>query len=531
MPPVVVYPIPPAPAPPNRLINPFITTDDEGNSVAVWFDTSGSMYGATLASGAVNNQGQPAWMLTSPIATANVQNPWNPYAQAVGMDSHGTATAVWADETNVIYASTLTPGQTSWSTPLIINNNPPNIQIANVYIGVAANGNAIVTWQNLSPDSSYSIFANVFDAGSQSWGGQVSLLSSNNIENPSAINNIAIDPNGNAVIVLNTASVNVQAISYTVNSHTFKLIPSLITAAGIVSGYGTIDPAGNATIVWVEGNLIVYAATLPFEQTSFTNKTTLSTSAELNITPLVKADTAGNAVAIWTDLSSGNLASARFSFTTQSWTMLPMIDLGGNIIMTLYLSGDALGNVVASWSSYQNTAKSSQIFIEAANLTAGSSSWTLPTQLSSSSQVQNNSKVILTTKGNAIAIWDVFTGRENLSGRDNFSTIDSSNFLNMYPPDPPLDPPALTFTGKVIKHMFITQTDRVHQLNWGPNTDPTVVQYLLYRNSILIATVPAGGNSFSYQDHNRSKKISDTYMLVSVHANGEISPPLFVTLK
>ncbi len=75
------------------------------------------MQAATLASGAVNGMGQPAWVLINPVATSNVLAV-GPYNQSVGVDGSGNAIAVWTDRT-LVYTSTLPFGQTTWSAPTI----------------------------------------------------------------------------------------------------------------------------------------------------------------------------------------------------------------------------------------------------------------------------------------------------------------------------------------------------------------------------------------------------------------------------
>ncbi len=534
MPSVVVYP----PAPPYNATSPSIATDGQGNCVAVWVDTScnrslqaatkctGSLQAATLASGAVNEQGQPAWVLTNPIFTSNVQAPATSFAQMVGMDTRGNTTAVWTD-IYFVYASTLAPGQTTWSSSLILCEPITGATTINLSITVAANGNAIAVWRSLLLSESFILFANVYDAGSQSWKGPVAVLTTNPGDYPPIVNGVAIDPKGNAVISINTAPDTTQAISYLVNSNTFTQIPSL-NNSNMYAGAVTIDPAGNATVVWIEFMGTINAATLPFQQTSLTNKTILSTRVNIYGSSSVIADGSGNAIAAWTD-GTGNLASARFSFATKNWTVLPLFDLGeGPPVANISLSSDAQGNVVASWSRGWGGTSS----VETATLAAGSSAWTQPTQLSTASEYATNPQSMLTTQGNGVIVWQV---RADEVTKNTQGTINSSNFINLYDPpppnlpDPPLPPSA--FAGTVIKNVFLAQTDRIHALTWVASTDPTVVQYYLYRNSTLIATLPAGGSTFSYEDHNRSKKVSDIYSLVSVDGQGNMSPPLFVTLK
>lgn len=85
--------------------------------------------------------------------------------------------------------------------------------------------------------------------------------------------------------------------------------------------------------------------------------------------------------------------------------------------------------------------------------------------------------------------------------------------------------PAANFKGKAIKNRFATQTDLIYKLKWTPSSDPTVTHYILYRNGVLIATIPATG-PYQYLDHNRNPKVTDSYNLTAANAANVQSTPL-----
>lgn len=89
--------------------------------------------------------------------------------------------------------------------------------------------------------------------------------------------------------------------------------------------------------------------------------------------------------------------------------------------------------------------------------------------------------------------------------------------LGLFPPS--------SFTGKVIKNKFLNFTDYVHHLTWTPSPSPTIIAYLLFRNNLLIAEIPATG-PFFYNDHDREKHERDIYILVAIDATGQKSQPL-----
>ncbi len=93
------------------------------------------------------------------------------------------------------------------------------------------------------------------------------------------------------------------------------------------------------------------------------------------------------------------------------------------------------------------------------------------------------------------------------------------------PPPPPQPQPPSNLTGQLRKVIFATQTEYIHQLQWSPSIDTTVVDYILFRNGSQIAVISASG-PLEYNDQNRHKNESDIYSLVSVNASGVQSDPI-----
>lgn len=501
----VVYPS----SSPYNATCPCLATSANGNSVSVWLDTSGTgaLHAATLVSGAVNVHGEPLWVLTSPISTSNVQSSWNPYAQIVGMDQNGNSTVAWTDGANV-YVATLGVGESVWATPVVINTPVIDHLIENVFLAVAPNGAVIVTWTSSSHSYSGSVMANVFFSGT--WRGEVNLLGSSTEYNPD-INPVAVDLMGNAIVSFATISSGIQAATYDITLNRWSPIPS-ITDSVIVFESCVMDQAGNSTVIWMEDNGSVHAATLLFASTSFINETILSHTIDLDFPiPLITVDALGNAVAVWFD-SLGKLASARYSFVEQRWTLLPMLDLGTQALAYISAYGDSSGNVVAAWTNLDS------LTVQSAVLADNSSYWSQVVDVTSPLNQNNNAHVVLTVNGDALIVC------ENDFTESTEGTIESSVFLNIFGR---LEPSYLK--GSVIENKFLGQSERFHDLTWLANPDVNVVSYRLYRNSVLLDTFMAGPDSFFYRDHSRDKNVTDTYKVSSLDVHGnEIS---FLYLK
>jgi len=75
------------------------------------------------------------------------------------------------------------------------------------------------------------------------------------------------------------------------------------------------------------------------------------------------------------------------------------------------------------------------------------------------------------------------------------------------------------FDGKVTHNNFLTQTDIINQLSWGPNPNPSITFFQLFRNGTFLKQFPVAG-PFHYDDHNRKKKQTNTYVLNAINAAG-----------
>ena len=410
-PPVVIYPS----SSPYSATNPSIATDANGNSIAVWFDTSGSgsMHAATHAAGSVNGQGQPIWVLTDPIATSNVQAPTSYLAQSVGFGGEGEAIVAWTDGTHV-YSSSLSSGQTSWSSPKLVTTASSGSYIENVNIAVAtvlvsppivnSNTRAMISWaaSKVGLPGLFDLHVAFFSQDYPTWYDTGPLIRNTTLVK-SMVSQLAIDSNANAIIAMAGSSGSAKAQVYR-KSGNFAIPSFSDSTTQVLYNSVAIDPSGNGTLVWVEASGVLKAATLTFVNITptadypITNVTTLSSNADPSSPPRVVTDQAGNVVALWTD-QSGKVATARFSHGSSSWTSLPLLNVG-NTTQNISLSGDANGNVVASW-----TLNGKRNTIQAASLLASTSSWGTVVDLSDCPYNNDNSQMTITPSGNALILW------------------------------------------------------------------------------------------------------------------------------
>ena len=493
---------------PDNAVMPSIVVDASDNLIAVWVDTTdtGSMQAATLGLG----EEEYTWVLTNPVYTGDVSPPTNPDTQAVGIDGSGNAIAVWTDGTN-LYSATLTSGSSTWSSATLIATTTGEYQtIVNPSIAVAANGNAVVSWLDRIHPYEGPMYASVFSSGS--WSTPKMLHSDDTQFNDYTTPLSAIDAIGNAVVATCTdPGYGSQVFSYDVGSQEWTNIPTELSSPPVYTQLA-MNSAGAALVVWTQEDETILAVTLPLNAGAFSSVTQLSSNVDITDSgPAVTIDSSGNGLAVWTD-ASGNLASATYSEAGSTWSVNALLDLGGETASTISLAGNGDGNGAASWTVYSDE----NSYIQAALFSADGSAWGAVTGLSPTSGTADNSRVSVTPNGNVVALWQ----------NDAAGTIESNINLSFYGPEPPN-----TFVGTVVLNRFLTQTDRVHQLNWTASLDSSTVSYKLTRNGAALATFSAGSSAYVYDDHNRIPGVKDTYTIGSVNEEGLEGETLSVILR
>lgn len=105
------------------------------------------------------------------------------------------------------------------------------------------------------------------------------------------------------------------------------------------------------------------------------------------------------------------------------------------------------------------------------------------------------------------------------SGASLYQYVDTSTA-----PSPPSH-----FKGKAAKNVFLSQTDYINRLKWKASSDASVVGYQITRNGHVIAKLPA--TALCYEDHNRRKKGTDTYLLQAFNSQGALSESVRLVMK
>jgi hypothetical protein len=324
----------------------------------------------------------------------------------MGIDASGNAVSIWEEfdgENTNIQVATLSKGG-SWSDPVVLSSAPGNYNQANPQISVNLLGYAVAVWEEFN-ETSVVKASTMQVSGNWSAPVAISLPTFSGSQSPQ----IAVDLAGNAVAVWarHNGSFNVVQASTLCGNRWSTPIDISPTNADSSSPQVGVDVFGNAVAIWTEINhQIIQGASLPFggAWSVFTN---ISSMSDLSNRPQVAVDPAGNAVATWTAVSGGNFFVQASTLPFEgSWALPVNISTVGVEGLTPEVKVDQSGNAIAMWF----TPIGSDIFIQAALLPFGGS-WSSPETISAAGGQAFDPQVAFDFQGNAIAVWDRFNGK------------------------------------------------------------------------------------------------------------------------
>jgi hypothetical protein len=286
-------------------VDPQLATDANGNAVAVWAQSDGSLT-HIRANRYVAGSG---WLTPIRIDSDNT----NATAPQVTVDGSGNAVVVWA-QAGSIWAARYTAG-VGWSTATIISIGGTGADTPQ--IAMDANGDAVAVWTYLN-GAVHEIWANHYTAG---WGwGTVTIIGDN--AGDAGMPDVAMDGNGNAVAVWQQSDAtrtNIWANRYTLGSGwgTAALIESDNSGDALNPRIAVAD-RGDAVAVWQQSdatrtNIWTNRYTAG---SGWDNATLIETDNSGDATnPVVAVANDGSAVAVWqqSDTTRTNIWTNRYT--------------------------------------------------------------------------------------------------------------------------------------------------------------------------------------------------------------------------
>ena len=336
----------------------------------------------------------------------------------VAVDASGNAVAVWqqSDGTrNNIWANRYDAGTDSWgSAALIETDNSGSASYPEV--AVDASGNAVAVWQQ-SDGARDNIWVNRYDAGTDSWD-TAALIETDN-SGPAYEPQVAVDASGNAVAVWQQSDgtrFNIQANRYDAGTDSWGTAALIETDNSGSAGPAqvAVGASGNAVAVWrqYDGSVFnVWVNRYDAGTDSWGTAVLIETDNTGNAyDPQVAVDASGNAVAVWRQQDGGviNIQANRYDAGTDSWGTAVLIETDNTgSTYDPQVAVDASGNAVAVWTQSDGTRAN----IWANRYDAGTDSWGTAALI----EADNSGNAIfpqvaVDASGNAVAVWQQFDG-------------------------------------------------------------------------------------------------------------------------
>ncbi len=458
-----------------RYINqgdPDIRINESGYAIAVWEGTRNDDVGnqqSVILSATRSSNG--TW---SPVQTVQIGPELNFFAEnpVVDVNESGLGVAVWnevrgANDEYFIMTSFL-PINGNW-TPAVQLDGPSTVSDQDdntIDVEINNNGNAVAVWLMGDRPSNYAVHAATYDAATGVWT-TVSLD-----ENPAELTEpkVDMDDNGNAVAVwerFNGTDAEIVASSYTVAAGWSPYVVLDTSLNDVNSPYVVMDQFGTATAVWNK------------EVEEFAPSQVFASRRPL-----------GGTWSAPTFIANGEVVPENTQKTAD-------VDDFGNVVVIVnvdqILLQSVLYTVQVGWQAPENIS-SGPIRIDYPNIGIGSC-------------------------GFALALWER-TVSEGPQGPEIVVEA-SDNFQLMNYVSPPSN-----FVGTRCCNKFATQKSCLIRLSFSPVD--CAASYVLRRNGVIIATIPAGGST-SFEDPVCSKNPS-VYTLTVISVNGVESQPTTITM-
>lgn len=483
-----------------------VATNATGASIAAYVDSDGRISAKLRAAGKTSS-----WGVATQLSTAleTVTNP------VVAINDNGDAIAVWVNTTDTTIEVAFRPAATAtWSASSVIST-AADTAVDSQQVAMS-DSIAAVVWRH-DNGANERIQTSTYSIGEDTWEA-AEFLSEDNASAPQ----VAINANSTTAVVwtIQRTKTEIEANTRTFNApwESTSVQQLSATAQNATNPAIGIDSSGNLVAAWsyqFDGtNFKIQGGT----RTGTAWVTTANLSGILTAVGSVQlaVDGNGDAVAVWSGTASGGtlqLVYAAFlkTLSTNSWTAETGVSRSTIATEVPRVGMDTLGNAIIIWNE-QVTAGTSEIIQSRFYLHSGSK-WLASNITAISASGSNAGEPVLAvgSGGNAISVWTLGTGEQ------------AAYFTVSYPP--------LNVTAKRKKDGYMGQKDLVDHLRGNNHPSISPVSYKVFKadGTTLLQTVPTS-TMFKFQQHNRLRKVLDTYQVVTNNSNGGESFPFSYTV-
>ncbi len=353
-------------------------------------------------------------LLMAPIASAGWLPPVNiseggAANPQVALDSEGNATAVWErwDGVHGVVESAFRPAGEPWGHPEVLSGAQGG---ESPKVGVDRNGNVTVVWEIYGWPTMF--VQAVERAPGGNWTTPVDIA-----ELPQAADSeprLAVDWEGNATVVWVQGGVIMSSWRPFAGGWSK---PASLSPPNSYTPQVAMDARGDATVVWMHDSsaqLVVESAYRP-EQGGWETASLVSVPGEEGGDPFVAIDARGDLLAAWRGAYEGEgFVRAAYRPAGGSWNEPVNASAAGEEVEpnSVRTALDPEGDAMVAWSGY-HTEVGGWSVVRAAYKAAGGA-WEAPVSLSAAGGNGFPSDVVFDQSGNAALIWQWADSSRNL---------------------------------------------------------------------------------------------------------------------
>jgi hypothetical protein len=381
-----------------------VAIDPQGDAVVVWQRWNGTV---SVIQAATRPAGG-AW--SAPVDLSELA--FSGQLPRVAIDAEGEAVATWeaSSSVNAVQVATLAPGG-GWSAPVTLSE--PGRNSSDPVVAIDPAGDAIVVWSGAN-GAGTGIAQEATRPAGGTWTAPVKLSAEGqNAELPT----VAIAPGGAAVVAWsrsNGTNFIVQASGRAPGGAWTAPLSLSKPGGGAGSSSVAIDPAGDAVVAWRRWNGSfeqIQAVRRTGEAGPWSTPVDLTRPEETAYGTVAMLDAAGDATVGWESLygTSRLIAVAESGAGSTVWSG-PTVLSGPAPGFEPTLAVDPRGDAVAAWTERS----SGNEVVRTARREAGSSAWGTPVDLSPSGIENKAASIAIDPWGDAVTAWRHWDGAHSI---------------------------------------------------------------------------------------------------------------------
>ena len=474
-----------------------IVANSSGHAMAVWAQADPNTGNSVIVASFYNGT---SW---SDVVTLS-DNSTTSFLPAVALDEHDNAVAAWYFGFGVSFtvrASRFTKGSWHNTGPdsVTLSEHPTESGGLSISIGIDAKGRSFAVWVDVV-DMLSTVAGAAFNAKTGTVSSQKLISTEGDF---AGAQSIAVNEAGRGVITW----VEIEGATEFVKARMVTLpeklgsIHTLAADATEMPSVG-IDKHGNANISWVINSNVLQAAIF---NGTVGPTTTIFVGTSVVEENKIAVNASGEAMLLFVDFEGGIDVVRAAHFKNGVWTLFPNpISIPTANAREIDVAIDDLDNAIAVW-EFGNSAPH-QVQVATFNGTV----WAAPFTISDPAHDAEFPHVAFGATNEAFVIWQY----------TDLQAVFVSIVTNPNVPGTPTG-----FRGHRIRNEFLVEIDVIHRLRWNGSVDTSIIEYQLFRNGFLIATILNKGQAvFFYNDHGRKRHV-DTYELFAVNQNGRSEIP------